>query len=103
MMCKHYRNGECTQTCGCAGNMAECDYTSDIVDASGGSYKFLLSKAMELIEEFREHMTCSLPCIYCKKYDSGKICDGKFEWIYEQKIKSEVGGRYNDQCSTTGR
>ena len=51
--------------------------------------KFLLQKSMELIEELRENVTCSLPCIYCAKYDYDikGVCDGRFKWIYEDRIK----------------
>ena len=65
---------------------------SDSLDA----YRFLLSQAMDFMIEFKEHMTCSLPCIYCKKYGSDTVCDGEFEWIYEERI-NELLGRKDDK------
>lgn len=91
MECKHYNNHTCTQTCRCEGVASKCDYTSPISSEDGGSYRFLLTKAMELIHELDEHLTCSLPCIYCKKYDPNTVCDGRFEWIYMNKINQEIG------------
>lgn len=91
MACRHYKDGECATGCTCGGETSKCDYTSEIIDASGGSYRFLFLKTMELLDELREHMTCSLPCIYCKKNDSNSVCDGNFEWIYESRIRQEIG------------
>lgn len=91
MACRHYKNGKCETGCTCEGEVSKCDFTSELVDASGGSYRFLFLKTMELLDELREHMTCSLPCIYCAKYNINSVCDGQFEWIYEDRIKREIG------------
>ena len=81
--CLHFKDGNCVTKCICGGEQPKCEF---LIGDNDGSYKFLLEQAMRLMSEFKEHMTCSLPCIYCKKYDSEKMCDGKFEWIYQTRI-----------------
>lgn len=69
----------------------KCDFVaSDISDEVSGTYKFLLAKTMELLGELSEHLTCSLPCIYCKKYDENTVCDGQFEWVYKDRIEEII-------------
>ena len=58
-------------------------------------YKQLLKAAMDLLDyhSMREHMTCSLPCIYCKHYhslNSGLMCGCKFEWEFEKAIRDAI-------------
>lgn len=59
-------------------------------------YQQLLRATMDLLDYhgIREHMTCSLPCIYCIKNDNslnnGRKCDGRFEWKYEKAIRTII-------------
>lgn len=86
--CVHYKDNHCVTECNCHGEPSQCHF---VLDENLGSYKFLLAKTMEFLKEFEEHQTCSLPCIYCKKYDSKQMCDGKFEWIYKDRIDTLIG------------
>lgn len=85
--CRHYKDGKCVTECHCKGTEAQCEF---VIGENLGSYKFLLEKTMEFLKEFDEHQTCSLPCIYCKKYNSEKMCDGRFEWIYKDRIEKLI-------------
>jgi hypothetical protein len=88
--CRHFVDGRCVVDCNCCGSAANCEYIDK--DTEGLSQDiFLFSRTLEILDELREHMTCSLPCIYCKKQNSEKMCDGKFEWIYEKRIREIVG------------
>lgn len=91
MKCRHYKDGKCEVDCRCNGIPSKCDFVAfDTSDEVPGTYKFLLAKTMELLEELSEHLTCSLPCIYCKKYDGNTVCDGQFEWIYKDRIEELI-------------
>lgn len=96
MICKHFEKGRCFVDCRCNGEPSKCEFVCGITDDSSGTYRFLLSKTMDLLTELKEHMTCSLPCIYCKKYDSNTVCDGEFEWIYEKRINELLGRKDSD-------
>lgn len=91
MECRHYKDGKCEVDCRCNGIPSKCNFiASDLSDDNPGVYKFLLAKSMELLEELSEHLTCSLPCIYCKKYDENTVCDGQFEWVYKDRIEEFI-------------
>ena len=87
-LCEHCKDGNCVTQCMCNGEPNKCEF---LISENKGSYKFLLEQAMQLMKELNEHLTCSLPCIYCKKYDSKKMCDGVFEWIYQSRIDELLG------------
>ena len=86
--CDHYKDGNCVTGCNCEGVPSECGF---VIGDNNNSYKFLLKQAMKLMSEVKEHLTCSLPCIYCKQYGSEKMCNGKFEWIYQKRIDELLG------------
>ena len=86
--CEHFKDGNCVTKCTCNGVQPNCEF---LIGENDGSYKFLLEQVMKLMGELDEHLTCSLPCIYCKQYGSEKMCNGKFEWIYQSCIDELLG------------
>ena len=86
--CEHFKDGNCVTKCTCGGEQPNCEF---LIGENKGSYKFLLEQAMKLMSELDEHLTCSLPCIYCKQYGSEKMCNGKFEWIYQKRVDELLG------------
>jgi hypothetical protein len=92
MLCRHFKDGMCAVESRCGGDCAKCEFTSSDIDENPGIYRFLLAKSMELLNELSEHKTCSLPCSFCKKCNMEPVCDGKFEWIYAERINRILNG-----------